>query len=88
MNSKFNRVFFDGEWLDGFQIIETEYEPIGVCRRCGEEFAKKYKEQIFCSRKCVSRYRNKMNEMEEKYDKKFKDWLDKEIDYSYAPERF
>ena len=88
MNSKFNRVFFEGEWLDGFQVIDTTFDPNGICRRCGEEFTKKYKEQIFCSRKCVSRYRNKMNEMEEKYGEEFDDWLNDSVDYSYAPEKF
>ena len=87
--SKFNKVFIDGEELDGFQIIETEWDKDGICKRCGEPLTKKYEEQIFCSRKCVSRYRTKMNEMEEKYGKEFKDWLDDdEIDYSYSPERF
>ena len=63
MSSKFNRVFINGEWLDGFQIIDTTFNSNGICKTCVKEFTNKYKEQIFCSRKCVSRYRNKMNEM-------------------------
>jgi len=88
MTNKFNTIYIDGGWLDGFEFLDTDWNEEGICRRCGEPFTKKYEEQIFCSRKCVSRYRIKMNEMEEKYGKEFKDWLDDEIDYSYAPEKF
>ena len=46
------------------------------CKRCGKKFIRKYPEQIFCSRKCVSLYRTRMNAMEEKYGDKFNGWLE------------
>lgn len=58
------------------------------CKRCGKKFIRKKEKQIFCSRKCVGGYKTKMNEMKEKYGKKFKDWLNDTIDYSYSPSKF
>ncbi|MDD5013802.1 MAG: hypothetical protein PHW73_01705 [Atribacterota bacterium] len=73
-NHKFGGLYIDGEWLDGFQIIDTNWDRGGICRRCGESFTKKYEEQIFCSRKCVSRYRKKVKAMKEKYGDAFTKW--------------
>lgn len=58
------------------------------CKRCGKEFKRKYREQVFCSRECVRKYRNKINEMIAINGKEFKEWLNDTIDYSYAPEKF
>ena len=85
---KFSGIYIDGEWLDGFQIIDIDWDKNGISKRCGKSFIKKYEEQTFCSRKCIGRYRNKMNEMKEKYGKAFTVWLNDEIDYSYSPEKF
>jgi hypothetical protein len=76
MNNKFNKVFVNGEELDGFQIIDPNWSKDGVCRRCGQSFIKKYKEQTFCSRNCVSIYKKKRNAMMGNYDQEFSDWWD------------
>jgi hypothetical protein len=88
MTKSFNSVYVDGERLDGYQIIDTDWDKEGICKRCGKPFTKKYREQIFCSRLCVSRYRTRINEMVEKYGDEFERWLDNEMDCSYSPEKF
>ena len=88
MTKDFNSICLDGEWLDGFQVIDTNWDKEGICKRCGREFIKKYPEQIFCSRKCVSAYRQKMNEKIAEYGRDFTKWLNDKRDTSYAPERF
>jgi len=88
MNKKFSGLYINEEWWDGFQIIETEWDRNGICKRCAKPFIKKRRKQIFCSKQCASLYKIKMNKMKEKYRKEFNDWLNDEIDYSYAPERF
>ena len=75
MRSGFNKVFFDGEWHDGFQVIDTAWSEDGICKRCGESFVKRYREQVFCSKDCVSKYRVRLKEMEAKHGKKFREWL-------------
>jgi len=77
--SKFNKVFYNGECLDGFQVINLDWNKDGVCKRCGKPFIKKYRKQIFCSRECVSGYRNKIKEIKDQYGKKFTDWLNNRI---------
>jgi hypothetical protein len=72
-------------------LIAEEFGDIGkpvTCKRCGKEFIRKYEGQVFCSRKCVSQYKNRMNKMKEIYGKEFEDWLDDGIDYTYSPEKF
>ena len=88
MSKKFNGVFYEGERLDGFQIIDTNWGTYDFCKRCGNSFVKKYKKQIFCSRECVSKYKIRINEMKEKYGGAFESWLDDSIDYTYSPDKF
>jgi len=83
MPKKFNNVYFNGECLDGFHIVDTKWDKEGICRTCGKPFIG----QVFCSRKCVSQYKNRMNKMKEIYGKEFEDWLDDGIDYTYSPEK-
>jgi len=77
--SKFSKVFYDNEILDGFQVIDLNWNRNGICKRCGKSFTKKYKENVFCSKGCVSKYRNKINKMKDQYGKKFTDWLDNKV---------
>lgn len=86
--SKFNEIYINNEKLNGFHIIDTNWDKKGICKRCGKEFKKKYKKQIFCSGECASKFKLRMNEMKKRHGKKFMDWLNGEIDYSYSPERY
>lgn len=73
---QFNKVQLDnGEWLEGFQIIETEWDKDGTCKRCREPFTKKYGRQVFCSRECAGKYYLRIKEKCGTY-KRFKMWLD------------
>jgi hypothetical protein len=63
-------------------------EEFTECKRCGKEFKPKYEGQIFCSRHCISIYKQRMNEMHDKYGREFNKWLNDKKDMSYAPERF
>jgi len=83
---KFNGVYIDGEKLDGYQIKDINWNKEGICRQCGNPFIKKYRKQIFCSRKCVAQYKTRIKEA--KKQEGFLDWLKEEIDYSYSPEKF
>ena len=90
LNSKFNEIFIDEEFLNGFQIIDLDWDNEGFCKRCGKRFTKKYREQTFCSSKCRSIYKIKMQNMQGKVNKQgqtFEEWLNDSIDYSYSPEK-
>jgi ribosomal protein L37AE/L43A len=88
MTRNFNEIYTDNEDLDGYQIIETQWDDAGVCKRCGESFTKRYRKQIFCSRICASKYFSRVKDMKAKYGKSFTDWLSSEINYTYSPEEF
>lgn len=85
--SYYSGVYFGDEWLDGYKVIDTQWDKEGICKRCGKPFIKTKRRQTFCSRDCVSKYRNRMNKMEDLYGSDFTYWL-KEVDYSYTPEKF
>ncbi len=63
-------------------------EELIECKRCGKEFKPRYDGQVFCSRRCISIYKQRMNEMHEKYGREFNKWLNDKRDYQYAPEKF
>lgn len=63
-------------------------EELIECKRCGKEFKPRYEGQVFCSRRCISIYKQKMNAMIDQYGKDFTKWLNDKKDLSYAPERF
>lgn len=88
MSTDFNSVYIRNERLDGYHIEDTNWSKEGICKRCGKEFKKKYPKQIFCSRRCISKYRTGMKAMIDKHGSKFLDWLNDEIDYEYSPEKF
>jgi len=84
--SKFNTVYIGSQRLDGYHIENYSWDKEDVCKQCGNPFIKKYKKQIFCSRKCVAQYKTRIKEA--KKQEGFLDWLKEEIDYSYSPEKF
>ena len=75
------------EELEGFQIIENEWDKNGICKRCGKPFIKKYEKQKFCNQECNNKYHMKVKALFGNMSK-FKKWLDDEIDYRYSPEKF
>ena len=85
-----NRWGFPKEVKNSFDIsIAEEYgdtsNPI-TCKRCGVEFVRKKKKQVFCSRSCVSKYKIKMKQMSKVEG--FKEWLDSGADNAYSPEKY
>lgn len=58
------------------------------CKRCGKEFKPRHDGQVFCSRRCISIYKQRMNAMIDQYGRDFTKWLNDKKDLSYAPERF
>ena len=70
--------------------IAEEFGELGSsisCKRCGKRFVRRVGKQVFCSRECVGLHRTIMEEARGGSDT-FEEWLDRPIDYSYAPEKF
>lgn len=88
MTKDFNSICIDDEWLDGFQIIDTNWDRNKVCKRCGNEFVASKRKQKFCSEECSSAYYHKMDEYKKEYGKVFTDWLKESTNYKYSPEKF
>jgi len=63
-------------------IAEEEFNdfqfPIS-CKRCGEEFIRKQKNQKFCSRECRDKYRSKIFNLKNTRGKEFLNWLKDKI---------
>lgn len=88
MTKSFNGLNIGGEWFDGYQVKDTQWDSEGICRRCGKAFTRKRRTQIFCSRDCVSKYRIRLKEMKQLYGKDFNHWLNSTVDYTYSPDKF
>lgn len=76
---------FDSESLDTREYLKRN--PI-QCKRCGNEFIRDTRSQKFCGRACVDKYRSTIMTLKKEGNRKFFNWLNESIDYSYSPNKF